>query len=124
MNLYEYQRSGPSIDHGSSYSDSTFSNFFSLQTAWSIEAKFHVEPPWDGGTKVCSHGPGHKTNMAALPSMVKTFKNLLWNQKADDLESWYSASGTRVLPSSNDDVGWPILWQGQFWSFMLCIWKG
>ena len=87
------------------YSDSTFSDFFSLQTAWSIEAKFHVEPPWDGGTKVCSHGPGHKTNMAAMSSMVKTFKNLLWNQKADDLESWYSAWGTRVLPSSNDDVG-------------------
>ena len=39
------------------------------------------------------------------PYMVKTLKNLhLWNQKADDLESWYVASGTPVLPScSNDD---------------------
>ena len=26
-------------------------------------------------------------------------KNLLWNQKADDLENWYAASGTQVLPS-------------------------
>ena len=26
-------------------------------------------------------------------------KHLLWNQKADDLESWYVASGARVLPS-------------------------
>ena len=39
--------------------------------------------------------------------MVKTFTNLLlWNQKADDLETWYAASGARVLPScSNDDPG-------------------
>ena len=34
------------------HSDSTFSNFFFLETAWPIEAKFYVEPPWDGGTKV------------------------------------------------------------------------
>ena len=43
MNLYEYQRSR---------SDSTFSFFFFLETAWPIEAKFYVEPSWDGGTKV------------------------------------------------------------------------
>ena len=34
------------------------------------------------------------------PYMVTTLKNFpLWNQMADDLESWYTASGTRVLPS-------------------------
>ena len=34
------------------------------------------------------------------PYMVKTLKNLLlWNQKADDLETWYAASDARVLPS-------------------------
>ena len=33
------------------------------------------------------------------PYMVKTFKNfLLWNLKADDLETWYAASSSRVLP--------------------------
>ena len=32
-----------------------------------IEAKFHVEPLWDRGTKVCSNGPGHMTTMAAMP---------------------------------------------------------
>ena len=32
--------------------------------------------------------------------MVKTLKNLiLWNRKADDLETWYAASYTRVLPN-------------------------
>ena len=37
---------------GHSVSDSTFSNFFFLETAWPIEAKFYVESPWDGGMKV------------------------------------------------------------------------
>ena len=32
--------------------------------------------------------------------MIKTFKNLLlWNLKADDLETWFAASSTQVLPS-------------------------
>ena len=26
-----------------------------------------MEPPWDGGTKVCSNGPGHITKMSAMP---------------------------------------------------------
>ena len=34
------------------HSDSTFSNFFILEATWPIEAKFYVEPSWDGGTKV------------------------------------------------------------------------
>ena len=34
------------------------------------------------------------------PFMVKTLKNLLlWNQKANDLETWYATLGARVLPS-------------------------
>ena len=44
MNLYEYQRSS-FIDLGPRLL--TFSSFFSLETAGLIEAKFHVEPPWD-----------------------------------------------------------------------------
>ena len=48
------------------HSDSTFSNFFFLETTKPIEAKFQMEPPWDRGTKVCSNGPGHMTIMAAL----------------------------------------------------------
>ena len=26
-----------------------------------------MEPPWDGGKKVCSNGPGHLTKMATMP---------------------------------------------------------
>ena len=40
-----------------------------------IEAKFHVEPQWDRGTKVSSNGPGHMTKMAALPIYGKNVKN-------------------------------------------------
>ena len=39
--------------------------------------------------------------------MVKTLKNLLLrNQKADDLETWYAASGDKYYQvCSNDDAG-------------------
>ena len=47
---------GHSLTVVQGHSDSTFSNFFSLETARPIEAKFCVEPPWDSGLKVCSNG--------------------------------------------------------------------
>ena len=56
------------------HSDSTFSNVFSLETAGSIEAKFHVDHPWDGGTKICSNGPGHMTKMTAMHIYGKNIK--------------------------------------------------
>ena len=54
-----------------------------------------------GETKAGSNGLGRMTKMAAMPIYgVKTFKNLLrWNRKADDLETCFAASSTRVLPS-------------------------
>ena len=79
---------------------STFSNIFSSETTGPIEAKFHMEPPWDGGTKVCSNGPGHMTKMAAMPIYGKHLKKSSSQEpKADDLENCYAASGARVLPS-------------------------
>ena len=50
-------------------------NIFSSETTGPIEAKFHMESPWDGGTKVCSKGPGHMTKMAAMPIYGKNLKN-------------------------------------------------
>ena len=92
---------GPSLTLVQGHSDSTFSNFCSLETAKPIEARFHVNPPWGGGIKIYPNGPGHMTNMAIMPVYVKNLKNLLLrNRKADDLEYWYAASGTQVLPSS------------------------
>ena len=59
-----------------------------------------MESPWDGGTKVCSSGPGHMIKMAAMAVYGQNLKNLLLrNQKADKLETWYAASGARVLLS-------------------------
>ena len=36
-----------------------------------IKAKFYVEPPWVGGTTVCSQHVGHMTKMAATPIYSK-----------------------------------------------------
>ena len=55
-----------------------------------------MEPPWDIGMKICSNVQGHMTKMASRPYMVKTFKTLLRNQEADDIETTVSTgySGT------------------------------
>ena len=98
MDLYEYQRSRPFIDLGPMSLRFTFSNFFSLETSWQIKATFHVKTPWDKGMKVCSNGLGDITNMAAMPIYDNNHKkNILWHQTADDLESWYAASGIPSL---------------------------
>ena len=53
-----------------------------------------------GVMKVCSNVPGHIT------MSVYGEKLVLRNQEADYLESWYTTSGTRVLPMfSSDDPG-------------------
>ena len=44
-----------------------FSKIFFSETAWPIKAKFYVEPPWVGGTKVYISCPGHMTKMATAP---------------------------------------------------------
>ena len=75
------------------HSDSTFSSLFSLETAMPIETKFHVEPTWGRGMKVCSNGPGHMIKVATM--------SICLNQKADDLESWYAALDTRIQKQDN-----------------------
>ena len=65
---------GNSLTLVQGHSDSTFSSFFSLETARSIVAKFHMARPWDGGMKVYSNGPGHMTSMAAVPIYGKNLK--------------------------------------------------
>ena len=73
MDLYEYQRSRSFNGLGTNLSDSIFLNFFSSITTRPIEAKFHVAPPWNGGTKESSKGSGHMTKMAAMPIYGKNF---------------------------------------------------
>ena len=76
---------------------STFSNIFS---SGPVKVIFHMEPPWDGGTKVCSTCPGHMTKMATMLIYGKNLKkSSSLDQKADDFKTWYTASGARVLPN-------------------------
>ena len=61
--------------------------------------------------------------------MVKTLKNLLLrNRKADDLESWYAASGTQVLSSLFKWWSWVDLdlfyGKVKFGPLFLCMEKG
>ena len=57
----------------------TISNIFSSETAWPIEVKFYVEPPWVGGTKVYSRHPGHMTKMAATPIYGKNPSKIFYS---------------------------------------------
>ena len=41
-----------------------------------MNAKFHVEPPWEGRTKVYINGPGHMTEMAAMPIYGKISRTI------------------------------------------------
>ena len=56
------------------------SNIFFSETAWSIKAKFYVEPPWVGGTKVYINGPGHMTKMAAMPIYGKNPSKIFFSR--------------------------------------------
>ena len=51
-----------------------FSNIFSSETTGPIEAKFHMEPPWDRRTTICSNGLGHMA--VILATMLIYGKNL------------------------------------------------
>ena len=67
---------GHSLTFMQGHSGSTFSNFFSLETLKQIEAKFHVEPPWDRGINVIQLVYVTWPWQLPYPYMVKTFKNL------------------------------------------------
>ena len=56
-----------------------FFKLFSLETARPIEAKFHVEP------LIYSNGPGHMTNMAAMP----IYGNNLKKSSSLELKGWW-----------------------------------
>ena len=46
----------------------------SSKTSGPVVTKFHLKPPGVEKTKICSHGPGHMTNMIQYLFMVNTFK--------------------------------------------------
>ena len=102
----------------------TLLNIFSSEAAWPIIVKFHMEPPWDGVTKVYSNGPGHMTKMAAMPIYGKNLKKFY----SPEPKGWWSwnmfcskgcASTTKFVQLMTLSWHRPILRQGQIWSLML-----
>ena len=87
-----------------------------------------MELLWDGGTKVCSNGPGHMAKMTAVPIYGKNLK------KSSSLEpkGWWPwnlvciivcSSITKFAQMMTLGWPWPILWQGQIWSLLLLCGK-
>ena len=71
-----------------------FSKIFFSKTTGPIEAKFHVEPPRVGGTKVYSGHLGHMTKMAAMPIYGKNPCGLVCSIGA--LSSYFTARSNLV----------------------------
>ena len=124
MNLFNIKGQDHSLTLVQGHSDSTFSNFFSWETARPFEAKFHMEPQWDGGTKVYLNGRGHMTKMAAMPIYGKNVKNSSslepkgrWPWKF--VGSIGHSSTTKFVQMMNLGWPWPILRKGQIWTPML-----
>ena len=65
------------------------SNVFSSETKELISGKFHMEPQWLGGTKVCPPNLGHTTTMAALPNYGKKIKKVFSGTPV----VWYAVLG-------------------------------
>ena len=78
--LIVYPWSGVRRRPSSSVVHPHFSNIFSSETAWPIKAKFYVEPPWEGGTKVYINDPGHMTKMAAMPIYGKNPSKIFFSR--------------------------------------------
>ena len=104
-----------------------FLNIFSSETTGPIKVKFHMELPWDGGTKVCPNVPGHMTRKAAIPIYDKNLKksspepkgqwpwNLVCNIRC--------SSTTKFAQMMTLSWPWPILRQGQICFLMLLYGK-
>ena len=74
--------------HGPSSVGPPFSKIFS-KTAGPIEAKFHMEPQWDGGTKVCSQGLGHMTKVAATHIYGKNPSKIFFSRTKGPMILWF-----------------------------------
>ena len=77
---------GHSLNFVQRHSDSTFSILFCWETARPIEAKFHMEPPWDVGNENMfkysrSHDLAHKNYGEKLPKYFSSEPRgrWLWN---------------------------------------------
>ena len=65
-----------------------FSKIFFSKAAGPIKAKFHMEPRWDGETKVCSRGLGRMTKMAATPIYGKNPSKIFFSRTKGPMTLW------------------------------------
>ena len=82
------------------------SNTFSSETALLNKAKFYEEPPWVGGTKVCSRHPGRMTKMAATSIYCKTPSKIYFSGTGRPISMKLGMQHRGLLPiivCSNDD---------------------
>ena len=67
-----------------------------------------MELLWDGGTKICSNGPGHMTKMAAMAIYAKNLKKIFFSRTKRPM-TLNLGMHRRVLEyyqvCSNDDTG-------------------
>ena len=85
-----------------------FSKIFFSETAWPIKAKFYVEPPWEGRTKVCINGPGHMTKMAATPIYGKNPSKIFFSGTDGPIFTklgMYYRGLQPIVVCTNDDPG-------------------
>ena len=74
MTIYDNPRSRSFIDLCPWSLSVNILKFFSSKDAKLFEAKFHMEPPWDVGMKICSNVAGHMTKTASRPIYGKNLK--------------------------------------------------
>ena len=100
-----------------------FSKIFS-KTDRPIEAKFHVEPPWVGGTKVCSGHLGHMTKAAAMPIYGKNPSKIFFSRTKGPVTVWLGMKHLglgRIIICLNDDLRLTLTYftARSNWSLML-----
>ena len=105
------------------------SNFSSLETTRPTEAKFQVEPPWDGETKAFVQMV--LVTLPVWPPCPICGKNLK-NYSSLEPKSWWPwklvksigySSTTKIVQMMTLGWPWPILRQCQIWSIMLLYGK-
>ena len=114
---------GHSLTFVQGHSDSTFSNFFSLETARPIEAKFHVESPWDGLMKVSTNGLYYMIKIAVMSIYGKYLQNSSFlepkNRWPWKLICGMGYSSTiKFVQMMTLSWPWPTLQQGQYLSLL------
>ena len=101
MNTYEYQRSRSLFDLCPRFLIFILSNSFWCEAASPTEAKFHASfYGLEKKENLFKKSWWHVTKLATMPIYGKiNFKNLLRNQLANYLRTWYKALGTQALQS-------------------------